>query len=74
MLVENILVFVEEYFGLWSNKTITISYPVKLNQDLTKRKHRTTNLRKINAPLNVDTGSQQGFMLKKKERDDKNGL
>ena len=58
MLVENILVFVEEYFGLWSNKTITISYPVKLNQDLTKRKHRTTNLRNINAPLNVDTGSQ----------------
>ena len=37
---KNILVFMEEYFGFWSNKTIAISYPVNLNQDLTKCKHK----------------------------------
>ena len=66
-------------FCCWQN--ISVYGTIKLSQlvippsqDLMKRKHKTTNLRKINAPLNADAGSQQGFMLKKKTRDYKNGL
>ena len=66
---KNILVFMEEYFGFWSNKTIAISYPVNLNQDLTKRKHKTINLRTINVPLKRNADSQYRLMFKKKARD-----
>ena len=52
------LVSMEEYFGFWSNKTIKIIYPVKLNQDLTKSKHKSINFRTINVPLNGESDSQ----------------
>ena len=61
----------EEYFCLWSNKIIRISYPVKL--DWTKRKHKTINLHIINVLLNWDTESHWGLMFKKKIWDYKNG-
>ena len=61
---KNILVFVEEYFGLWSNKSITITYPLKLNEDIKKHKQKPIKLRAINIPLNRDVDSQYGLMFK----------
>ena len=52
------LVFLEEYFSLWSNKTLAINYLIKFNQDLTKCKQKTINLHIISAPVNGDTNSQ----------------
>ena len=55
-----------------SQKNISVYGAIKLSQ--LERKPQTSNLHKINAPLNADAGSQQGLMLKKKARDYKNGL
>ena len=63
------LVFLEEYFSLWSNKTLAINYLIKFNQDLTKCKQKTINLHTISAPVNGDTNSQYSLMFKKKARD-----
>ena len=55
---KNVLVFVEKYFGLLSNDIITINYPFKLNQDLTKQKHKPINVGTINVTLNGGADSQ----------------
>ena len=70
---KNVLVFVEKYFGLLSNDIITINYPFKLNQDLTKQKHKPINVGTINVTLNGRADSQQGLMFKKKFGGYKNG-
>ena len=48
----------EKYFGLLSNDIIAINYLFKLNQDLTKHKHKHINVGTINVTLNGDAGSQ----------------
>ena len=67
--------FVEKYFGVggrifrfMGEKTITISYPIRLNLDLRKPKHKIINLR-----VNGDADRQYELMFKRNDRDHENG-
>ena len=71
---------VEKYFGVggrifrfMGEKTITISYPIRLNLDLRKPKHKIINLRVTNVSINGDTDRQYELMFKRNDRDNKNG-
>ena len=74
-VVKNKYMFVEKYFGVggrifrfMGEKTITISYPIRLNLDLRKPKHKIINLR-----VNGDADRQYELMFKRNDRDHKNG-